>query len=160
MTNVSYEVLVSEALPRPLAAVRRTVNQPEIPGVIRDLLGEVWQFLADHKVRSTGHNVAIYTPIGGGGVNHVLDSWFGVEVHETIPASENVLPTATPAGLVASAVHWGEYSRLGDAHSAVRTWCQAHGRSFGGVAWEVYGDWFDDWAKVRTDVFYLLSPSS
>ena len=35
-------------------------------------------------------------------------------------------------------------------------WCRANGHRMTGTCWEVYGDWFDDWAQVRTDVFYLL----
>ena len=154
---MSYEVLVSTALPRQLAAVRRTVKASEIPSVIQGALGEVWSFLGEHRIRSSGHNVALYGPAdGGSGPDTLVDAWFGVEVHETIPASDRILTTATPAGLVASAVHWGEYSSLGDAHAAVRAWCQANGRGFSGVAWEVYGDWFDDWSMVRTDVIYQL----
>jgi effector-binding domain-containing protein len=153
----TYEVTVSTALPRPLAAVRRTVLRSEISVVIRDLLGEVWQFLRDNKVRSTGHNVAVYTVAGERGTDLLMDTWFGVEVHEVIPASDHVLPTDTPAGAVASTVHWGEYARLGAAHDAVQAWCRANGRRTTGTCWEVYGDWADDWAKVRTDVFYLLA---
>src|SRR6476660_1128423 len=108
-----YDVLLSTALPRQLAAVQRTLRSSEISGVIRETLGEVWQFLAEHKVKSTGHNVAIYGPAasgGGTGSDTLLDVWFGVEVHERIPASEKVVEMATPAGPVASTVHWGEYA--------------------------------------------------
>ena len=153
---VSYDVLVSTALPRQLAAVRRRVRRSQISAVIRDELGVVWRFLAEHKVRSTGHNVAVYLGASDGGPDPILDVWFGVEVHEVIPASEDVVATATPTGPVGSTIHWGEYSAIGAAHDAVRTWCQANGRRTTGVCWEVYGDWFDDWAKVRTDVFYVL----
>jgi hypothetical protein len=155
---MSYEILVSNALPRPLAAVRRTVTQAEIPGLIQGLLGEVWHFLGEQKVKSTGHNVALYRLVSGRGPDMRLDSWFGVEVHETIPLSEHVVATATPAGPVASTVHWGQYSALGEAHAAFHDWCQANGRRLTGTSWEVYGDWSDDWAKVRTDVFYQLEP--
>jgi effector-binding domain-containing protein len=155
---MSYEVIVSTALPRPLAAVRRTVPRSEISAVIRDLLGVVWQFLGANTVRSTGHNVGIYTVDGERNGDVLMDATFGVEVHEEIPASETVVATSTPAGQVASAVHWGDYARLGEAHDAVQAWCRANGYGIPATCWEVYGDWFDDWAKVRTDVFYLLEP--
>jgi effector-binding domain-containing protein len=166
---MSYEVLLSEALPRPLAAVRRTVPVAAIPRLIQGLLGEVWQFLGEQKIRSSGHNVAIYLAASGGAgggtggeggsssAERSVDAWFGVEVHEVIPASDQVVATSTPDGRVASAVHWGQYADLGNAHTAVREWCQANGHRITGTSWEVYGDWFDDWAKVRTDVFYLLA---
>jgi effector-binding domain-containing protein len=152
----SYEVQLSTALPRPLAAVRRAVPRTEISAVIRDLLGEVWRFLADNKIRSTGHNVGIYDAVGERDGDVLMDATFGVEVHEVIPASDQIVATATPAGRVATTVHWGEYTRLGEAHDAVQAWCRANGHRITRTCWEVYGDWFDDWAKVRTDVFYLL----
>jgi effector-binding domain-containing protein len=151
-----YEVLVSTALPRSLAAVRKTVRLGEVPSVIREALGEVWQFLREHKIRSTGHNVAIYAPGSGSGADAVLDVWFGVEVHELIPPSDNISQIATPTGPVASAVHWGEYANLGGAYDALKQWCTTTGRRAAPQSWEVYGDWFDDWSKVRTDVFFLL----
>jgi hypothetical protein len=152
-----YEVLVSTALPRSLAAVHRTVRVSEIPAVIRDELGKVWQFLAEQKVKSTGHNVAVYGPAGGGsGADALVDVWFGVEVHELIPPSDQVTQISTPTGPVVSTVHWGDYAGLGGAYDALKSWCQTSGRRAAPTSWEVYGDWFDDWSKVRTDVFFLL----
>jgi effector-binding domain-containing protein len=153
---MAYEVRLSTALPRPLAAVRQTVKRSDLPTVIQGLLGEVWRFLGDNTVRSTGHNVALYLAASGSGPDVTLDAWFGVEVHETLPPSERVVATSTPAGPVASTVHWGRYSNLGDAHDAVQAWCRENGHRTTGTCWEVYGDWSDDWAKVRTDVYYLL----
>jgi effector-binding domain-containing protein len=155
---MSYEVQLATTLPRPLAAIRRTVKQAELPNLIRGVLGEVWQFLRDNRIRSTGHNVTLYLAAHGQGADLSLDTWFGVEVHEVIPASELVVATSTPAGPVATTVHWGPYSELGGAHEAVLSWCRTNGRHLAGPSWEVYGDWFDDWAKVRTDVFYALEP--
>jgi effector-binding domain-containing protein len=153
---MSYEIIVSTALPRPLAAVRKTVRLAELSALIQGLLGEVWQFLGSNAIRSTGHNVALYLSTSGRGANLSCDAWFGVEVHETIPPSEQVVATSTPAGRVAATVHWGQYTGLADAHAAVRAWCQANGHRLSGPSWEVYGDWSNDWANVRTDVFYQL----
>src|SRR5690349_2650600 len=118
---MTYDVRVSTTLPRPLAAVRQIVAKAEIPAVIQGLLGEVWHLIREHEIRSTGHNVAVYTRIDGHPER--LDALFGVEIHETFPASERVVATSTPAGAAASVVHWGEYSRLGAAHDAVQAWC-------------------------------------
>jgi effector-binding domain-containing protein len=126
--------------------------------VIREQLGEVWQFLRANNIYSTGHNVGIYTIAdASGGADPLMDATFGVEIHEVIPASDRIVAVSTPAGRVASTVHWGDYARLGDAHAAVQAWCRANGHRTT-TCWEVYGDWFDDWSKVRTDVFYLLEP--
>ena len=68
--------------------------------------------------------------------------------------------SATPAGSVATAVHFGPYAQLHEAHQAIREWCANRGYDFAGPNWEIYGHWTDecnsDPAKIRTDVFYLL----
>jgi hypothetical protein len=45
------------------------------------------------------------------------------------------------------------------AYEALDQWCAANGRRQAGVSWEVYGDWDDDPAKRRTDIYKLLSPA-
>jgi effector-binding domain-containing protein len=80
----------------------------------------------------------------------------GVEVFQTFTGNDRVVCSKLPDGFVATAVHWGPYHRLGEAHDAIRKWCTEHGHGPAGPAWEVYGHWEDDPAKLRTDVFYLL----
>jgi hypothetical protein len=38
----------------------------------------------------------------------------------------------------------------------VSRWCAAEGRGLAGPRWEIYGDWHDDPAELRTEVYYLL----
>jgi len=64
--------------------------------------------------------------------------------------------TSTPSGDVATTAHYGEYSDMAGAYAALEQWCQDSGRRAAGVNWEVYGDWDDDPAKRRTDVYFLL----
>ena len=68
-----------------------------------------------------------------------------------------VQPVDLPVGEVAVTTHWGDYSRLGAAHSAVIEWCRSQGHRLSGTRWEVYGHWTDDPSKLRTDVYYLLA---
>jgi len=53
----------------------------------------------------------------------------------------------------------GLYQKLSEAHTAVRRWCAEHGYALAGPNWEIYGDWTDNPAELRTDVFYLLQES-
>jgi hypothetical protein len=55
--------------------------------------------------------------------------------------------------------HFGEYSAMGGAYAALDQWCSANGRRQAEVSWEVYGDWDDDPARRRTDIYKLLSPA-
>ena len=60
-------------------------------------------------------------------------------------------------GTVARTVHYGPYDQLGAAHDAVMAWCREHGHETRLPFWEIYGDWDDDPAKLRTDILYLLA---
>ena len=84
----------------------------------------------------------------------------GVELDTPSAGHGEVVGSATPAGAVATAVHFGPYARLHEAHRAIREWCANHGYALAGPNWEIYGHWTDEWnsdpAKIRTDVFYLL----
>jgi hypothetical protein len=42
------------------------------------------------------------------------------------------------------------------ADAALESWCRDNGRHPAGANWEVYGDWDEDPANVRTDVYMLL----
>jgi effector-binding domain-containing protein len=150
---MASEVRRINALSRRLAAVECTVKIPDLASVVPDLLGEVWTFLRERYVLSTGHNVVLYLLDAGDGA---FDAWFGVEVHEAIPPSGRVVGISTPSGPAATTVHWGPYADLPGVHAGVRHWCAAEGYELAGPNWEVYGDWSDDPTKLRTDVFYQL----
>jgi effector-binding domain-containing protein len=63
---------------------------------------------------------------------------------------------STPGGAVATTVHIGPYNQMKSAHVAIHEWVRENGRHIAGPSWEVYGDWSDDPAKLRTDIYYLL----
>jgi effector-binding domain-containing protein len=116
-------------------------------------LDQVWPLLRDQGVR-TGHNVVIYRPAEGGDL--FIDA--GVEVPDGFTARGGVRPVATPAGEAAATTHYGDYSGLSAAYAALEQWCAASSRRPAGTNWEVYGDWDDDPARRRTDVYFLLQP--
>jgi effector-binding domain-containing protein len=152
------EIHRAAALPRHLAAVTAMATLPEMPQVIPNRLAIVWNFLRENNVTATGHNVVVYlnsTSVAGN--ETLFDMICGVEVHEVLPASDTIKPVGTPAGPVAVTTHLGPYDQLADVHAAVRLWAADNALTLAGPSWEVYGDWSEDWAKVRTDVFYLLA---
>jgi effector-binding domain-containing protein len=85
----------------------------------------------------------------------------GAEVTEPFTGNDRVHCSQLPAGRVATTTHYGPYGRLGEAHTAIRTWCAEHGQALTPVSWEIYGHWEESWnadaSKIRTDVFYLLA---
>ena len=166
--SVAYDVRAERADPRPLAAIRATTTRQQLGQDIIALLNLVWPVLREQRVR-TGHNVVVYY----GGTAQELTVEVGVEAFtdfvgrssepqgrtgglEASGRHGEIRRTATPSGEVATVAHYGEYSEMAGAYAALEGWCQDNGRRPAGVNWEVYGDWDDDPARRRTDVYFLL----
>ncbi len=153
--SVPYDVRISQAGPRVLAAVRAVTTRQRLGADIVRLLDMVWPVLREQGVR-TGHNVVVYYP----GQDGTFTIGAGVEVFTDFDGRGEVERLSTPSGEVASATHYGEYADMGSAYAALEQWCAGHGRQPAGVNWEVYGDWDDDPAQRRTDVYFLLEPAA
>jgi effector-binding domain-containing protein len=136
--------------PRTIAVVRRVASQDQLSKVIPAGCGEVWAFLKGSTIPHSGLNMALY-------LDGAIHLEFGVIVLQPFGDSGSVVCSSTPGGLVATAAHFGPYSRLGETHQAILDWCIAQGHKLAGPSWEIYGHWDDDPSKLRTDVFYLLA---
>jgi effector-binding domain-containing protein len=143
-----YAIRVEDALPRPLAAIRGTATRATLGSTIIKLLDQVWPVVREQQVR-TGHNVVVYF----GGLANIEA---GVEVFGDFQDQGDVRLSATPAGPVATTAYFGEYSRMAPAYDALEAWCTANHRQLAGSSWEVYGDWNEDPAQCRTDIYFLL----
>ncbi len=153
---VAYEVRTEQAHPRALAAVRATTTRQQLGADIVRLLDLVWPVLREQGV-GTGHNVVVYH---GGGADGTLTIEAGVETLTAFSERGQVRAASTPPGAVATASHYGDYSQMAGAYAALEQWITANGRRAAGVTWEVYGDWDEDPAKVRTDIYFLLESAS
>jgi effector-binding domain-containing protein len=149
--SVAYDVRAERADPRTLAAIRATTTPQQLGRDIVALLDLVWPVLREQGVR-TGHNVVVYH----GGTAQELTVDVGVEAFTDFAGRGEIRRTATPSGEVATVAHYGEYSEMAGAYTALERWCQDNARRPAGVNWEVYGDWDDDPARRRTDVYFLL----
>jgi effector-binding domain-containing protein len=149
---MDYHVEVKQVEPQTTAVVCFRARQADLSTVIPQACGEVWNFVRSAAIPQPGRHVALY-------LDGVMNIECGVEVGQRFQGNGRVVCSHTPADFVATTIHIGPYSRLGDAHKAVSTWCAANGHSPAGPRWEIYGHWNDDPAKLRTDVFYLLQPA-
>lgn len=149
-------VILTQSDAIPLAVVRRRAARAELPKLITQSCGVVWQFVRAHGIRG-GRHVAVY-------LNGAIDVEVGVEVPGPFDAEGDVVPSSTPSGLTASTVHFGPYQGLSVAHQAVLSWCEANGHRLVGPSWEIYGHWQPDWdtdpSRIRTDIFYRVAPIS
>jgi GyrI-like small molecule binding protein len=155
-TGVPYTVELQHVEPRQLAAASGEVSdRAQIGRIMIGLLDQVWPVLRGQGA-TTGHNVVLYKGTSGGRLR--MDA--GVEVSGGFKPTDVVRPVSTPAGEVATVTHWGDYTAMRPAYAALEEWCRANQRRTTGVSWEVYGDWFEDSSRVRTDIFFLLEPTS
>jgi len=149
-----YDIQLTTAEPSPIAAVRSRVAPGELSRFVPAACGEVWTFIRAAKLPNPGRHVAVYLDRQG-------TVEVGAEVAAPFTGNERVVCSQLPAGRVVTAVHYGPYPRLGDAHRAIGEWCEQHGHVRTGICWEIYGHWDESWnkdpSKIRTDVFHLLA---
>lgn len=151
---ISYAVQVQQLNSVPIAVIRRQARRSELARVVPECCGLVWNAVRAQRVQA-GRHVAIYW-------DSSIRLEVGVELHEPFAEQGEVVRSATPAGAVASATHFGPYGGLGDAHEAIRQWCLANRHGLAGPNWEIYGHWQREWdadpSRIRTDIYYLLTP--
>ena len=133
-----YDIELKDVAATPLLVVRRRATLQELTKVVPEACGVVWDLVRQFQIPSPGRHV-------------------GVEVGSDTVAPDPLILSATPAGRVATATHWGPYSGLFAAHQSIRQWCRAGQHVLAGPNWEVYGHWSEDPEKLRTDIFYLLA---
>jgi effector-binding domain-containing protein len=149
---VDYEVVLEHVSPRSLAAAWASAPPGAALGpLIIERLNAVWPMLRAQGVK-TGPNVVVY--FGGSPMRFAA----GVETPDGFDPTDTVEPVTTPSGEVARTVHWGDYAEMKRAYAAIEAWCSGACRRQAGISWEVYGDWHEDPAQVRTDVYALLQP--
>lgn len=116
-------------------------------------LDKVYAAAKAGHVRQNGHNVMVYHRRADG---HV-DIECGFEAAAAFEPVGEVFYCETPTGLAVTATHIGPYQQLGVTHEAIVNWSRNNGYRVTGTCWEIYGDWDADAAKLRTDVFHLVT---
>src|SRR4051795_10487842 len=99
--NVRLEQLAG----RPLAVVRRRASPQELSKVVPDACGTVWNVIRAQQIPGAGRHVAVY-------LDGQINLEVGVELDAPFAGYGEVVGSATPAGLVATATHYGPYGQL------------------------------------------------
>lgn len=100
-----------------------------------------------------GHNFILYTDETKEGVRLLV----GVLDREPGGADPDVKSAHIPGGRVITAPHWGDYGKMRETYDVLHAEVAARRLRRIGMSLEVYGDWSDDPAKVRTDLSLYLA---
>jgi effector-binding domain-containing protein len=150
----AYAVRLEPLASVPLAVVQRQAQPSDLPRIVPECCGLVWNALRAQGVRG-GRHVALYWEW-----HPSIRLEVGAEVSDPFTEQDGLVRSATPAGTVASVTHFGPYSHLRAAHDALHAWCKGGPHELAGPSWEIYGHWQPEWdtnpAQIRTDIFYLI----
>jgi effector-binding domain-containing protein len=151
MTSCTVQLQQLKSIP--IAVIRRQAHASELSRVVPECCGLVWNAVRAQQAKG-GRHIAIYWD---GSIRLEV----GVELLGPFAEDGEVVLSATPAGPVASATHFGPYNGLSAAHDAIHQWCKTNNRSLAGPNWEIYGHWQPEWntnpSQIRTDVYYQLA---
>lgn len=136
-----------------LLAARTSVTFADVPGKLLPLMDRVGASAQEHEIEGAGRNVWYYRDVSGG----QMEVDVGVHVPAATEAADGLVRSSTPAGRCAHAMLVGDYSEIPKVHQAIHRWCAEQDLVLAGPCWEVYGDWHDDPAKRRTDMYHLLA---
>lgn len=100
-----------------------------------------------------GHNFIFYRDETDDGAMMTV----GILDRQSAGADPDVKPVQIPGGRVITGVHWGDYANMRSTYDAIRAEAKAKGLKRIWNALEIYGDWFDDISKVRTDIYLYLA---
>jgi len=136
-----------------LAVARVEMNARELSEQIEKAFMAVYAAVNRGDLHRPGLNVIVYRPGGG----KEVEVECGVQVATTFPAMSEVFYRETPAGRAATTTHHGPYARLGETHATLATWVASHGLRLTGLRWEVYGEWSENPAELRVDIFHQVA---
>lgn len=100
-----------------------------------------------------GHNIILYANEAKEGATLTI----GVLDRQPGGADLDVKPAHIPGGRVITAAHMGDYAKMKDTYDVLHAEVKAKGLRRIPMSLEVYGDWDDDPAKVRTDLYLYLA---
>jgi len=137
----------------PLAVIRRRVQSSMLSRVVPECCGLAWDAMRAQHAKA-GRHVALY-------LDDTMNVEIGVEALGPFVETDDLVRSATPAGLVATVTFFGPYDQLGAAYTAVREWATLKGRTLGWPRWEIYGHWREAWnadpSQIRTDLFFHVA---
>lgn len=144
------EVHIEDLEPLTGAGIEVDTKWPDVAATIQHSFDRIYK--AGALAPGHGRNFILYsneTKEGGRLLVGVLDRTPG-------GADPDVKAAHVPGGRVLTATHWGDYRRMRETYAVLEAEVKARALRRAGMSLEVYGDWHDDPAKVRTDLYLYL----
>ena len=138
---------------QPFLGIRAHAPTTELPAVIGQLFGEIYDHIQEQGLEPSGMPLAIYHSMEADAVE--LEC--AMPLAEPVAGSGRIRSGNLPAGLVATATHVGPYHELPGTWSRLTEWMAAEGLEPAGSPWEVYvtdPGAEPDSSKWRTDIFF------
>lgn len=99
-----------------------------------------------------GHNFILYSNETKAGATMLI----GVLDRAPGGADPDVKAAHIPGGRAITAAHIGDYGQMRSTYDVLHAAVKAKGLRRAPMSLEIYGDWSDDPAKVRTDLYLYL----
>jgi effector-binding domain-containing protein len=149
MTDIDIRIIDLE--PHHGAGVETPCRWADLQPTIRKLFDKV--YAPGALTPGHGHNFIMYRDETKEGCSLTV----GVLDRQPGGADPDVKPAHIPGGRVIAGTHWGDYGKMRTTYDAINADLAARGLKRIWNALEMYGDWFDDPAKVRTDIHLYLA---
>jgi effector-binding domain-containing protein len=121
--------------PQSAAVVPGHVALDAIPDFLGSAFGEVMRVIAEQGLAPAGPPFARWEPRADG-----FDCEAGFPSTGPVSPAGRVQPEMMPGGLVAMAMHRGDYSAIGATYGVINDWVQTNGYVVTGQPWESYLD--------------------
>jgi hypothetical protein len=145
------DIRIADLEPQHGAGIEMPSSWADLKANIRTLFGRVYApgaLLPGH-----GHNFIFYRNETKEGCSLTA----GVLGRQPGGADAEVKPVRIPGGRVIAGTHWGDYGKMKSTYDAINAELAAKGMRRIPQSLEIYGDWFDDLSKVRTDLHIYLA---
>jgi effector-binding domain-containing protein len=131
---LTYECEVKEQPLQPTLSVRTRASVQELPQVLGQAYGAIYQYLCGLGEQPAGPPFTAYYNMD----MQNLDIEIGFPVSKQFSGKDNIQAGEIPAGKIATCVHIGPYTDMPPAYAALSEWIKENGYEATGVAYEIY----------------------
>jgi len=135
-TLTNHEVSLSESPPRRILSRHVTVDEADLPSMLGTTFAEIYAHLGWAHVEPDGPPFVVYHDSSEPGVRWDID--ICAPIASAVEPPPGLESRELPGGPVASLLHVGPYSTLGEAYARIERYLEQHGLTRAGPPREFY----------------------